>query len=362
MNVKQIGLVALAAGTIAALTAANGPRYTLATRQLSPAADWVAHHMGNPQPPAGTPQSRYAYAQACAVDIGTIPDGYDCTKGDLIPITKNGVPQSTPVADNSCDKPVKLGLSNEGQCVPYTRLVDLSPANNKDVTIMAICRRYHGRPAANTQFDDLAIVAHNRKNGSTCFFQSPVDQPTPLEGKSVPSPMSNSAAASKYWLEPLGAPNNVSYTAPGGITCTSCHDSDPFILSPWIQQVAKLNEWDSTGKYLVDLHGTFSGVAGRPWVTKGISAPQPFTQFTKCVACHRIGGSTLHVIANGPGGLHASNGFPDLHGFMPPGNADSAMWWPYVYNEAVFELDNCVNPVSGTPAAGCNAVRAGTIH
>lgn len=340
-------------------------------RQISPASLWqvfdpgrvvIGHRPGPPGPPGGTPQSRYAYAQACAVDIGTIP-GYNCmTQGAVIPITKNSVAQSVPVADNSCDKPVKLGMANEGQCVPYTRLVDLSPANNPDVTVMAICRKYHGMPANSSKFNDLAMIAHNRKTGTTCFFQSPVDEPTPLEGTTVPSPMANSAEANKYWLEPSGAPGNVSYTAPAGIYCTSCHDSDPFILSPWIQQVAKLNKWDPTGKYLVDKTGPFSPIASRPWVTAGLSAPQPFTQFSKCTACHRIGGSSMHVVAGGPGGLHAQNGFPDFHGFMPPGNADSAMWWPYLYNEAVFELDSCVNPSNGTPAAGCNTKRAGAIN
>jgi hypothetical protein len=45
---------------------------------------------------------------------------------------------------------------------------------------------------------------------------------------------------------------------------------------------------------------------------------------------------------------------------MPPGNSDSAAWWPYVYNEAVVELTSCVNPPGGVPVAGCKAVRAGT--
>src|SRR5262249_28261074 len=44
-----------------------------------------------------------------------------------IVVYKNGVKQLVPLLDNSCDKPVKLGLSIvDGQCVPYSRLVDLS--------------------------------------------------------------------------------------------------------------------------------------------------------------------------------------------------------------------------------------------
>ncbi len=379
MRTRWFGVVAAVCGLGAVLTVMSAQglsaningRTIRADRIVQPASAWRRWRWGpgnlpGPPGPGGPPQSRLAYAQACAADIGVINGGndYNCMTGDEIPITVNGVKQSSPVPGSACDKPVKLGMTQiDGQCVPYTRLVDLSPPNNPDVTVMAICRKYHGTSASSTKFNDLAMIAHNRKTGTTCFFQSPVDQATPLEGTTLPSPMSNKPAASQYWLEPNGAPNNVTYQMPGGIGCTSCHDSDPFILSPWMQQVAKLNKWDPNGKYLVDNNGLFSPVAGRPWVTAGLSAPQPFTQFSKCVAGHRIGGSTLRVIAGGPGGLHdTTNGFPDFHGFMPPGNTDSALWWPYVYNEAVFELDNCVNPASGTPAAGCNTVRAGTIH
>ena len=358
-RLKQVARLVLLGFVPSAVSFSASAASLDAAREISQTATWSVLNDRLPivVPRLLPPQSRLAYANACKADIGTIPS-YNCMTGTEIPITKNGVKQSAPLADDSCDKPVKLGLSNEGQCVPYTRLVDLSPANNSNVTIMAICRKYHASTGPDDPiFNDLAMIAHNRTTGATCFFQSPVD--SKLDGTNVPSPMASTPEASTYWLEPSKVNGKVQYQSPGGISCTGCHDLDPFILSPWIQQVANLGKWDPLGKYNVDKFGAFSAVDQRPWV---VADPNTSVhQSSKCTICHRIGGSSINVIAGGAGGLHAANGFPDFHGFMPPANADSPFWWPYIYNEAVFELTNCVNPAGNAPAAGCKAVRAGTI-
>ena len=306
------------------------------------------------------PQSRLAYAQACAVDIGTIPD-YDCmSQGVPIPTTKNGIEYAANVGDNDCDRPTKLPMAEQGQCIHGSRLVDLSPPSRPDVTIMAICRRYHPMAANSTLFNDLAVIAHNRKTGTTCFFQSPVDQsPGPFDGSHVPSPMSSAPLASTYWLEPAADQGTgiVHFAAPGGIACTGCHDSDPFILSPWIKQVAKLGEWDPQGKYLVDRVGPFSDPDQRPWVTAKITLSQPHDHATACFGCHRFGGSSLHRVAEGPGGLTGTDGTPNFHGFMPLGDATAADAWLGLYGNAVAEIDACLQ--TEMPGIGCNVRRAG---
>jgi len=170
-----------------------------ATREITASPVWRTGPISQNPPSLNLlpPQSRLAYANACRADIGTIPD-YHCLGGTIIPITKNNVPQTVPLTDNSCDNPVKLGLP-ENQCMPYTRLVDLSPANNPDVTVLAICRKYHASSGPNDPiFHDLAMIAHSRKTGATCFFQSPVD--SHLDGTNVPSPMSSASIANQYWL------------------------------------------------------------------------------------------------------------------------------------------------------------------
>lgn len=326
---------------------------TITTRQLPPASQWIRRDFGRIALALRPPQSRLQYAEACAVDIGTIPE-FHCADGIEVPITVGGVKQSTPVPNSACDRPVKLHMAQDGQCVPYTRLVDLSPASRPEVTVLAICRRYEGRPAASPIYDDIAMIAHNRKNGATCFFQSPVHE-KPLDGTTVPSPMASTTTASDYWLEPLKENGEVVHSAPGGIACTACHDADPFILSPFIQQVAKLQTWDPKGSYRVDQNGSFAPVAERAWVTAKIDSNLGGDAAGGCLGCHRIGGASHVVIAGGPGGLDG----PNFHGFMPPGNGDKPAEWQASYGDAIAALESCL--AAAKPPPGCHVHRAGMI-
>ena len=323
-------------------------------RNISPVSGWSKRIPTVVSLPG--PQSRIEYAKACAIDIGDIP-ALHCMDGEIIPITVKGKAVFAPVPNEACDRPVKLP-NGDNQCMPFTRLLDLSPTNRPEVTVMAICRKYHASTGVNdSTFHDLAIVAHNRKNGATCFFQSEPGQA--VDGKLVPSPMENSLAADAVWLKPSADTQGVvSYVAPGGIACTNCHDADPFILSPWIKQVAKLEKWDPNGKYLVDRHGVFSDVAGRPWATR-TNGTAPARQLEGCNGCHRIGGASLHRIGSEPGGLTFNN-HANFHGFMPLGNSDTPADWAKSFDSVLASYEACLSPPNGKPAAGCDVVRAGT--
>jgi hypothetical protein len=74
-----------------------------------------------------------------------------------------------------------------------------------------------------TKFNDIAMLGHNPRTGRTCFFQNALYSRT--NGKAVSHP----ADIDKWddiWSGVHGAQ--------GGINCNNCHDSDPWILTPWI--------------------------------------------------------------------------------------------------------------------------------
>lgn len=330
------------------------------------------------------PQSRAEYAKLCAQAIAPIP-AFNCLNGVEIPIkvTKtvfkevtigpNGgkvyVPQTivekptNPV--DVCDKPVKLLLGGDSQCVPFSRLIDVSPADKPHVTSLAICRKYYASSGpSDPNFDDIAMVQHNNITGATCYFQSRVIHKPELgrhDGTKVPSPMSSESDANNFWLEPekgtdgkVVALNPKTPGATGPINCVSCHDSDPFILSPWIGQVAKVGKWDPLKKFRVDLFGTFSKL--RPWVANAAA----INPDGGCVGCHRFGGASIYTISNGGGGLNV-DGLINLHGFMPPGDHQSAADWQKQYGAELKKILDCVDvKTPNVPAAGCKAWPAGT--
>jgi hypothetical protein len=330
------------------------------------------------------PQTRAEYAKLCTQAMAPIP-GFDCLTGVEIPITvtktvfkeviigpnntKVYVPQTIvekptkPVA--TCDKPVKLGLSSDGQCVPYSRLKDLSPADKPHVMTLAICRKYYASAGpTDPNFDDIALIQHNNITGATCYFQSRIihkPEDGRHDGTKVASPMSSDSTANGFWLEPekdgngkVIALNPKTPSASVPINCVSCHDSDPFILSPWIGQVAKVDKWDPLKKFRVDLFGTFSKL--RPWVVN----PEVLNANGGCVGCHRFGGSSIKTISQGNGGLTVDNVI-NLHGFMPPGDNQSVANWQQQYGAELKKILDCVDVQdSKTPAAACQAWPAGT--
>jgi Bacterial tandem repeat domain 1 len=272
------------------------------------------------------PSSRLAYAQKCAAQMGTIPS-FNCMNGAIIPITKNGVAQTQPTA--SCDKPIQLGTSG-GACVPFARFQRLN-TGNPDVETLVICRKYHASSGPNDKmFHDIAMIQHHKGTGETCFFQSPVDE-EPLDGSKVPSPQESSAAASKYWLEPIGG-------GPQGITCSHCHDSDPFIWSPYIVQVADISKWNPFGPWNSNSQDLF-GTTVKTFKPAG----------NACVSCHRIGSNTCN-----PGGAISTHEYADQL-LMPVGFSGNGPEWHSDYDPAMAQLDQCCNnpsqPGCGTEVA-----------
>jgi hypothetical protein len=174
----------------------------------------------------------------CAREIGPLP-AFSCLDGELIPVTLNGTPITNHQPHQECDRPPLLGLGgSDGQCTPYSRIGRLPGINalgqeDPNIQWAFICRRYSIRPAADDpMFEDVAIVGHNRATGATCFFQTLTDG---IRATRVPPPAEAPEAtpageikAADFWLSPQQTAN---------INCHHCHDSDPFIHTPHVDQV-----------------------------------------------------------------------------------------------------------------------------
>ena len=250
------------------------------------------------------PSSRLVYAQQCAAEMGQIPS-FNCMEGAVIPITKNGNTLSIATPGEDCDNPVQLGLG-VSQCVPYSRFLRVN-TGNPNVETVVVCRKYkeNDNGPNDSKFTDIAVIQHNKGTGNTCFFQS--DLHKNLDGTSVPSPQENSANASRYWLEP-------SSVGPGGITCTSCHDADPFIWSKYITQIANINNWNPLGKWNSNYQDLFG---------QTVKTFKPDNN--KCTACHRIGSNTCN--RSDLGGGHVSVKEVENKLWMPPGFSGSSAEW-----------------------------------
>lgn len=266
------------------------------------------------------------YAAECTAEITEIP-AFDCATGVVIPVTVDGQPPAHYAPQMTCDHPGLLpnGQQSDGQCVPWSRVLDLS---RDGMQISAMCRQEKIRTVDSRLFDEVVVTAHNPLTGATCWFQAKPADGTPVRGDAVPAPAA--PGAETFWLPPQTV-------AQGG--CTTCHDNDPFMYSPFIAQV-----WDAVP---VNPFGPYRQVGasfGFGPETMEVMAPRDST----CTGCHRIGRhktcGMLTDIAVGaiiPEGANAqASRFPGSHS-MPPGHDLTARAWGVIHDGSVAAIRDC---------------------
>lgn len=178
------------------------------------------------------------YARRCEKLIGKIPDINCLTQGALLPITSGSRVHAKEVL--TCDRPATLRLDGNTQCVPKSRLVYVKDSKN-EVEYALICRKYKDtqRPEI---FNDLAMIHYNRRTGTTCWYQTPTGISTSHDGTRVWSPTnsdptpgnSGSTKAETLWAQKW------SNAGPGGTSCISCHENDPYMYSPYVAQLGSV--------------------------------------------------------------------------------------------------------------------------
>jgi hypothetical protein len=280
-----------------------------------------------------------AYAKACREAIGPLPD-FSCADGVVVPVTADGK-NATPVAQMSCDRPALLdnGAGSDGQCVPHSRILSLS---TKTMQVAVMCRQKRIRAADSLDYDEIDVVAHNPATGATCWFQALGTAGTPVSGTRVTSPTAVTPGA--VWNPPQA-------TARAG--CGTCHDSGPFMYSPFVGQVWNVMPSDPFGPYYhVDPgHFGFS-----EWPTVALNPRD-----NACLGCHRIGvGETCGRLTRWMSGREVPPGadararrYPLSHG-MPPGFDATLQSWDTIYAASVNAIASCCqNP----DQASCNKTK-----
>ena len=204
------------------------------------------------------------YGEQCAVQVTPVP-AFNCMAGEVIPITVDGKVPERYTPGMSCDKPSLLPAKEngaQGQCLPGTRALVLR--DDATAQISAICRKKVVRDIDDPLFDEINVIAHNLKTGKTCWFTAKAAEPLGadrgIDGRVVPSPAASRRepprhavgsappanlpvpAADKVWLSPKA----VATSKPA---CMQCHDSSPFMYSPYIAQTTQL-PGDPFGRFL----------------------------------------------------------------------------------------------------------------
>lgn len=240
-----------------------------------------------PLPPSPLPPySIRDYAAEVEAALGTFATFDVFQAGTVIPITRDDVEPAAGehTATDVCDRPVWLGLGTDGQCVPYSR-VGILPGTKPQVVWVFIARRYKIRTdPAEKLFEDVAVIGHHRLTGDTAFFQM-LDR-SGKDGRRVPSPWEPADAtppgqltADDFWLSPADT---------AGINCHQCHDSDPFIHSPYLRQVTVATPAGTRTLVPPIRQGPYRFVGSRFFTAW--PAPRHFKlQNNACVQCHRMG-------------------------------------------------------------------------
>jgi hypothetical protein len=219
------------------------------------------------------------YMAACEAALGELPE-FVCEEGVEIPITvTDSLGATIDVLSESdlenganCDRPLAVG-----GCIPHSRVG--TKTNALGSTFTFVCRAYEFRAPGNVLYDDLGVIAQNPATGDSCFWAVPIDGHT-FDGTVIPRP--GSAEDASFYDD-----RGFWYTLPeiAGATCMRCHDNDPYIHTPAIEQTGQVPSQPLADYRVVaaddlnDLGNTSFWSAARTLV-KDEADP--------CLACHRL--------------------------------------------------------------------------
>jgi hypothetical protein len=162
-----------------------------------------------------------------SMDIG-ICTGSSCPKEGDEPLSK-------------CDYPTWL----DQKCYGNSYVQEI-PTSNKVVKAVLLCRHKHNLSNKPDTFGDIAMIAHNRGNGETCWFQAESRRDLgggrregnlPGNGR-VYGPLS-SQVIDGFWFDPVDTKN---------VYCVKCHDNGPWMNSRWMRNTIDLED-GSSGPY-----------------------------------------------------------------------------------------------------------------
>jgi hypothetical protein len=169
----------------------------------------------------GQSDSLSEYAAKCDSATGIRVRSFNCGDGVEVP-GQGSVPSPPHSTSIKCDRP---NILNEA-CDPGSKFQVL-PGRSADAVAVAHCRKV-GLPVEGTQYNDIAVIQYNKKNGAICFYQALIDLP----GQAIPPPIAGEEAK---WSD--GKPHWITPNDTEAIGCTGCHDNGGFIRSEYLAQL-----------------------------------------------------------------------------------------------------------------------------
>lgn len=159
---------------------------------------------------------------------------WQLVSGRYVPVTVGGTAPPDTVKDMQSDRPMMLPThvqhyeGGDGQSVPYS-VVGRMPGSNPEVQWVFVVRQYSIKKPTDDNFPysgDIAVIGHHPRTGATAFYQfyKPAE---PKSGRVVVAPFSEDGP--EFW-SPVD-------TIAKSFQCQRCHDTGPFIHTPWIDQV-----------------------------------------------------------------------------------------------------------------------------
>lgn len=239
-----------------------------------------------PTPYAGPVTDQQEYMRACEAELGEFPP-FNCYEGVQIPITvtdSSGTRFVTREQDleegQKCDRPSRLS-----GCVPYSYVG--VKTNSRGSLFTFICRLYEFRAPIGTtsdgrplvMFEDLGVIGHNPRSGASCFWAVPIDGKL-FDGTQIPRPGSDEDAS--FYPE-----RGFWYTLPAlaGSGCTTCHDNDPYVQTPWVQQVKVVPSVPLTSYHSVAADQLNALAQVTDWSpAQRLKEPDA----APCLSCHRL--------------------------------------------------------------------------
>jgi len=157
--------------------------------------------------------------------------------GEYIPVTFGGKTPQTFHADMRSDRPMMLPTrvegfeGGDGQSNPFS-VVGRMPGSNPEVQWVFLVRKYNLKKETDADFvdaGDVAIIGHHPRTGASTYFQF-YNPDNPKSAQIVRTPFDVKDKKGMCFWSPLVTNAKV-------FQCQRCHNSDPFIHTPWIDQV-----------------------------------------------------------------------------------------------------------------------------
>ena len=250
------------------------------------------------------------YADMCVEYLG-IPPTIDCGEGVHIPIYVNQQEVFFDQPDGACDDTDFKGTCKVGSRIGRVQGIDVDGDPLEEVIWVFFCRSAGQEMFNNYGTVSVQMIGYNTLNGATCFFESPDAVNDNIQSSYLSYDENGFLDGTLPSYGSLEFDQVFHSPAVSGANCMSCHNSDPFIHDPWIDNAKLSTESNETvvPKFEYDgINLPYFAVGG---YGSEFSNASIHIQGNNCLSCHR---SSMELAVN----IFDNNGNVLVNEFMPP--------------------------------------------